>query len=176
MKKRNDPSVQANPEQRRRFLRLFGTAAAILPITVIVGCSDDGPTPPASPARSSDQGSTTPQAATPEPEPPTPPAPEPQAEPEPESMAQQATEPAAEPATGDMPQVNLDDPTAQALGYKHDVANVDTEKYPAYRAGQACANCTLYQGASGDTWGGCQLFPGKLVNANGWCSGYTPKA
>ncbi|NKI34753.1 High potential iron-sulfur protein [Wenzhouxiangella sp. XN79A] len=87
-------------------------------------------------------------------------------------MARQPAEPAD---SGDMPQVGLDDPTAQALGYKHDVANVDTRKYPQYRPGQVCANCTLYQGAEGEAWGGCQLFPGKLVNANGWCSGYTRK-
>ena len=35
-------------QQRRRFLRLFGTAAAALPITVLTGCSDDPPPAPAS--------------------------------------------------------------------------------------------------------------------------------
>jgi High potential iron-sulfur protein len=38
--------------------------------------------------------------------------------------------------------------------------------------GSSCANCGLYQGASGSAQGPCQLFPGKDVKASGWCSSW----
>ena len=41
--------------------------------------------------------------------------------------------------------------------------------------GNSCANCALYQGASGTTQGPCQLFPGKDVKAAGWCSSWAPQ-
>jgi hypothetical protein len=68
------------------------------------------------------------------------------------------------------------DGQAVALGYKANAAEVDKAKYPNKAEGQACANCTLYQGAAGSEAGGCALFPGKQVAAKGWCSGYTKKA
>ncbi|MDX1515346.1 MAG: high-potential iron-sulfur protein [Woeseiaceae bacterium] len=76
----------------------------------------------------------------------------------------------------DMPKLALDDPMAQAMKYVHDAGEVD----PAARANPApeqnCANCALIQGNDGDEWRPCQIFPGKLVNANGWCSVWAPKA
>ncbi|MBT8100786.1 MAG: high-potential iron-sulfur protein, partial [Gammaproteobacteria bacterium] len=42
-------------------------------------------------------------------------------------------------------------------------------------AEQTCANCALIQGNDGDEWRPCQIFPGKVVNANGWCSVWAPK-
>jgi len=38
--------------------------------------------------------------------------------------------------------------------------------------GSNCANCGLYQGASGSAQGPCQLFPGKDVKASGWCTSW----
>ena len=81
-------------------------------------------------------------------------------------------------ADGEMPHVAEDDPAAVALGYRHSAADVDVEKYPR-KAGEAgamqkCSNCVLYQG--GESWGGCSIFPGKLVNAEGWCNAWAPKA
>ncbi len=72
-----------------------------------------------------------------------------------------------------------DDPTALALGYKHDASEVDTEAYPK-RAGeegakQFCSNCQLYAGGDAE-WGACPIFGGKLVSANGWCNSWVPKA
>lgn len=69
--------------------------------------------------------------------------------------------------------VSEDDPTAQSLGYKHDVSMVDN---PKHQEGAHCANCQLFQGAEGDEWGPCSIFQGKLVNANGWCTAWVPKA
>ncbi|MGH7262243.1 MAG: high-potential iron-sulfur protein, partial [Nitrospiraceae bacterium] len=42
--------------------------------------------------------------------------------------------------------------------------------------GQDCASCQLFQGKPGDAWGPCPIFPGKNVNAKGWCSAYIKKA
>jgi hypothetical protein len=74
------------------------------------------------------------------------------------------------------PELAESDPTAQTLGYKSDTAHVDTSKYPKYLAGQACANCQLYQGKPEDALGPCAVFSGKQVSAKGWCSAYTKKA
>ena len=69
-----------------------------------------------------------------------------------------------------------DDPTAKAMGYLHDATQVDVTKYPR-RAGEAgskqfCSNCQLYKAGSEDGWGTCAIFPGKLVNAKGWCNAW----
>ena len=71
--------------------------------------------------------------------------------------------------------VEAGDAQALALGYVDDVAKVDKAKYPAYTAGQACANCALYTGKPGDAAGPCPLYAGKQVSAKGWCSGYNKK-
>jgi hypothetical protein len=65
---------------------------------------------------------------------------------------------------------------AQSLGYKHDATKVDKVKFAKYQAGQACANCALYQGKPADAWGACPIFAGKQVAAKGWCSAYVKKA
>ncbi|MFK8029078.1 MAG: high-potential iron-sulfur protein [Gammaproteobacteria bacterium] len=69
-----------------------------------------------------------------------------------------------------------DDPTAMALGYKHDATTVDVEKHPK-RAGDAgkdqfCKNCVLF-GKEGDgEWAPCSLFQGRLVAGKGWCNAW----
>ncbi len=77
----------------------------------------------------------------------------------------------------DLPPVELEDPTARALYYLHDAANVDTSipQGARYMPGQNCANCVQIQGNDGDEWRPCALFPGKSVNAAGWCSVWAPK-
>ena len=74
------------------------------------------------------------------------------------------------------PRLDEKDPTAQALGYKHDASQVDKAKFPKYKPGEACANCTLYQAKPTDPWGPCPIFAGKEVSAKGWCSAYVKKA
>jgi hypothetical protein len=74
------------------------------------------------------------------------------------------------------PELSESDPTAQTLGYKSDATQTDAAKYPKYQAGQACANCQLYQGKPGDAAGPCSVFSGKQVSAKGWCSAYVKKA
>ena len=74
----------------------------------------------------------------------------------------------------DMPKIEESDPIAQSLKYVHDASSVD----PAQRANpaevQTCDNCALIQGTEGDAWRPCQIFPGKLVAAAGWCSVWAP--
>jgi high potential iron-sulfur protein len=71
----------------------------------------------------------------------------------------------------DAPLVTADDPTAKALKYVSD-ASKSTDAKP----GSTCANCKLYQGATGAAEGGCLLFPAKSVKSSGWCSSWTAKA
>jgi hypothetical protein len=74
-----------------------------------------------------------------------------------------------------LPHLSSDDPTAKALGYVDDATKVDKTKFPAYKAGAKCQTCNFFQGGTAST-GPCQLFPGKSVNAGGWCASHSPKA
>ena len=67
--------------------------------------------------------------------------------------------------------VKLDpsDPQAKALGYVEDAANVDAKANPNFKPGQTCANCLQAQGKAADGLLPCNIFPGKLVQAKGWC-------
>lgn len=76
-------------------------------------------------------------------------------------------------AFADTSKVNEIDPKAQALGYKEIASNVDRSKFPNYKAGQDCSNCSLFQGSAKDTYGGCLLFGTQQVAATGWCSSYS---
>ncbi len=76
----------------------------------------------------------------------------------------------------DLPQLTEDDPMAKGLKYTHDASTVDPASRSNPAPEQNCANCQLIKGADGDAWRPCQLFPGKSVNAAGWCSAWVPKA
>ena len=56
------------------------------------------------------------------------------------------------------------DPTAKTLGYVVKSAKAD----------QQCDNCSQYQ-KSGDSQGGCTIFPEKSVAAGGWCMSWVKK-
>jgi len=70
----------------------------------------------------------------------------------------------------DLPHVVPTDGPATALAYTEDAT---TSKNAKYVAGSACLTCNFYQ-ARGTTaaYGPCLLFPGKAVNAKGWCMSY----
>lgn len=76
----------------------------------------------------------------------------------------------------DMPKVEESDAMAQAMKYTHDASTVDASTRANPAPEQTCANCALIQGEDGPEWRPCQIFPGKVVNANGWCSVWAPKA
>ncbi|RBP51656.1 high-potential iron-sulfur protein [Arenicella xantha] len=67
-----------------------------------------------------------------------------------------------------------EDSMAVALGYKAVSTDVDAAKYASHKDDQLCKGCALWQGADAE-WGGCSIFPGKLVSANGWCAAYAAK-
>ena len=77
-----------------------------------------------------------------------------------------------------LPKLELTDPSAKALLYVDDAANVDSKNPMAarYAAGQTCANCSQIQGKDGDAFRPCGIFPGKLVSSKGWCSVWAKKA
>ena len=85
-------------------------------------------------------------------------------------------QPSREAMAQDLPQLAEDDPTAVAMKYVHDASTVDASTRPNPAAEQNCSNCALIQGADGDAWRPCPIFPGKLVAAGGWCSVWAPKA
>jgi hypothetical protein len=61
--------------------------------------------------------------------------------------------------------LKLDDPTAVALKYVHE-SKIE---------GSQCANCQYIQGADGQEWRPCGIFPGKVVSSKGWCSAWMKK-
>ncbi|MDT8405147.1 high-potential iron-sulfur protein [Sulfuriflexus sp.] len=72
-----------------------------------------------------------------------------------------------------LPHLSEDDLTAKVLKYHHDASAAPrVDKYGVAAKDQFCHNCALVQSDSGD-WRPCQIFPGKAVNANGWCTSWT---
>ncbi len=84
------------------------------------------------------------------------------------SAAMAATPPAAAPAA-DLPKLELDNPTAKALGYVEDTKKVDNVKYKTHTVEQKCSNCRFVQGDAKKAYRPCTLFPGKSVASEGWC-------
>jgi len=83
--------------------------------------------------------------------------------------------PGSEAMAQDMPHLDASDPVAASMKYTADASSVDPASRVNSAEVQTCANCALVQGADGDAWRPCQIFPGKLVNAKGWCSVWAPK-
>jgi High potential iron-sulfur protein len=81
--------------------------------------------------------------------------------------------PARHSRAADLPHLDIKDPAAVAQGYVEDADRVDAKKYPAFVKGSTCDNCLLLQGKPGTAYRPCDLFPGKLVAAKGWCSGWS---
>jgi hypothetical protein len=76
-------------------------------------------------------------------------------------------------ATG---KVDPNEPQAKSLGYVTDATTVDAKANPNYKPGQHCANC-LQVPAGKDTGPEipCNIFAGRLVDANGWCKVYVKR-
>jgi hypothetical protein len=64
-----------------------------------------------------------------------------------------------------------DDPEAMKFGYVADATKVDARKYPEFKAGDKCLKCQIYEDGPNNL-GGCPIFAGKLVAANGWCNAF----
>lgn len=78
-------------------------------------------------------------------------------------------------AQGTPPHLDEKDSLAVAMGYVHDATKVDPNKVPQFKKGSHCANCLQMTGKDGDQWRPCNIFPGKLVNADGWCKVWVAK-
>ena len=79
----------------------------------------------------------------------------------------------AEAATGP---VDPNEPQAKSLGFVTDASKVDAKANPNFKPGQACANCL--QVPKGKETGAqipCNIFAGRLVEANGWCKVYVKR-
>ena len=76
---------------------------------------------------------------------------------------------------GSLPHVSPTDSVAVALSYHESAKTVEAAKFPNFKPGQECSNCLQLTGKAGDAWRPCNLFPGKLVNAAGWCKVYVKK-
>jgi High potential iron-sulfur protein len=82
-------------------------------------------------------------------------------------------------ATGDnLPHLSESDPLAKSLGYQSTAKNVDKSKFPTYKDGEHCGLCRFFQGTAGATsgFGGCQIFAGYSVNADGWCASFNARS
>lgn len=84
--------------------------------------------------------------------------------------------PGQEAVAQDMPKLGESEAMSQAMKYVHDASSVDVSTRANPAPDQNCANCALIQGVDGEAWRPCQIFPGKLVNSDGWCSVWAPKA
>jgi hypothetical protein len=89
------------------------------------------------------------------------------------AAAAAAVLPAGRSRSAELPHLDGKDSAALAQGYVENASQVDAKKYPAFVKGSRCDNCLLLQGASGPAYRPCSLFPGKLVSASGWCSGWS---
>jgi hypothetical protein len=86
-----------------------------------------------------------------------------------------ALQPGESARAADLPHLAASDASATALGYHEDAKTVDVKAFTNYQPGQLCSNCVQLQGTDGQPWRPCNIFPGKLVSANGWCRVYTKK-
>ena len=86
--------------------------------------------------------------------------------------------PAARAAGENLPHLSASDPLAKSLGYQESAQNVDKSKFPTYKAGERCGECRFFQGTAGQSsgYGGCQIFAGYSVNADGWCASFNARS
>jgi len=73
-----------------------------------------------------------------------------------------------------LPHLAESDPQASALGYRNDAKQADARRFANYRLGQDCEECVHFKGRQREAWGPCDIFPGKAVNASGWCAAFQP--
>ena len=70
------------------------------------------------------------------------------------------------------PTVRSDDPVARAVLFYPNSNNVPANHPLAatHQPSQTCATCVHVRGKAGDNPRKCPTFPGRLINAEGWCS------
>ena len=77
-----------------------------------------------------------------------------------------------------LPHLSESDPLAKSLGYRAHASNVDRKKYPNFKPGDRCGICRFFLGKPGQKsgYGGCQIYAGYSVNADGWCASYNARS
>jgi hypothetical protein len=85
---------------------------------------------------------------------------------------------AARAAGENLPHLSESDPLAKSLGYQSKATKVDKSKFPTYKPGERCAECRFFQGTAGEKsgFGGCQIFAGYSVDADGWCASFNARS
>ena len=73
----------------------------------------------------------------------------------------------------DLPKLDPSCPQAKGLKYVHDASKASDN--PAFKEGAHCGNCIQWTGGDAD-WGGCNIFPGKRVARDGWCTAWAPQS
>jgi len=68
--------------------------------------------------------------------------------------------------------LRADDPVARALLYYPNSNDVPSDHPLAAtrQPSQTCATCIHVRGESGESVRKCPVYPGRLINAEGWCS------
>ncbi len=84
--------------------------------------------------------------------------------------------PAFKATAADLPNLELDNAMAKALGYVEDTTKADAAKYPNHKPEQMCSGCSLMQGDAKNARNPCTLFPGKSISSKGWCASFAKKA
>lgn len=98
------------------------------------------------------------------------------------TAAQAAGRSARNPPPAGIPALDENDEQAKALHYFEDANDADKI---GRKPNQLCQVCQLYSGKPGAEWGPCAIFSYRrdpktntplVVNANGWCQGWGPRA
>ncbi len=80
-------------------------------------------------------------------------------------------------ASSNLPHVSAStDSTAAAMHYVDNAEEAERAKVPTYQPGHTCATCLHLKGTVGDAWRPCELYPGKVVSAAGWCQLWAKKS
>lgn len=76
--------------------------------------------------------------------------------------------------------VSESDPTATALNFKQNAADVPAELQKDNNgvpfANQRCSSCMFYNAPEGAKVGVCQLLPSGKVSSGGWCASWSAKS
>ena len=65
------------------------------------------------------------------------------------------------------------DSAASALGFVTQASTASSN--PLYKKGQHCATCMHFLGKPSDATGGCDIYAGRSVPGDGWCSAWTQR-
>jgi len=70
-------------------------------------------------------------------------------------------------------ELNPESDLAQRFGYTHDAGSTND---PAREVEARCGNCSHIRGSADDQCASCNIFPGHLVNVDGWCKSWFAKS